>query len=273
MLRVRKIGFTLVELLVVVTIISILMALLLPSLRNSIEQARMVACMARQKQLYLAEMSYSNDNNDAITLFYSKGYVLRTSWLSLFPNYLGIQPAATLDGYVLRKGALSWENGVPVARYPGNEIVVCPSDPRTRVSHGYSSSSSLVSTYGQNPWLGWNNATVTSFEIGGYAHDHITRFGKIEKPVSILFWGENIGYAYPGSLGSDYNHVSSGTPTKLGLFHFGGENVVFADGHGKHYGPEIEVLLDSGMSSKAMSFWRACPTSIHNDISLITFTH
>ena len=51
-------GFTLVELLVVISIIALLLAILMPSLKRAREQAMTVVCMSRQKQLGLGFMFY-----------------------------------------------------------------------------------------------------------------------------------------------------------------------------------------------------------------------
>ncbi len=55
-------GFTLVELLVVISVIAVLMAILLPALRRVRELGRRTKCMAQMRQLYLAWYTYAMDN-------------------------------------------------------------------------------------------------------------------------------------------------------------------------------------------------------------------
>ena len=59
----KEIKFTLIELLMVVTIILILAALLLPSLGRAKEKARIAVCQNNHKQLMLATQLYCDDNN------------------------------------------------------------------------------------------------------------------------------------------------------------------------------------------------------------------
>ena len=65
--RKRRVGpvrpaFTLVELLVVITIIGMLMALLMPAISAAREQARRTQCMNNQKQLGIAMLAYEGSH-------------------------------------------------------------------------------------------------------------------------------------------------------------------------------------------------------------------
>ncbi|MGD8453126.1 MAG: prepilin-type N-terminal cleavage/methylation domain-containing protein [Phycisphaerae bacterium] len=59
-------GFTLVELLVVVAVIALLLAILMPSLRNARWQAKRIACATQLSQLSIAHHLYGNDNGTLV---------------------------------------------------------------------------------------------------------------------------------------------------------------------------------------------------------------
>ena len=60
----RSRGFTLIELLVVVAIIALLISILLPSLRDAREQAKVAKCLANYRQVTATSVQYFLDFND-----------------------------------------------------------------------------------------------------------------------------------------------------------------------------------------------------------------
>lgn len=69
-------GFTLVELLVVIAIISVLAAMLLPTLAHSRELARLASCLNSLKQAGVTVMLYANDSGELPSNLDPANYIL-----------------------------------------------------------------------------------------------------------------------------------------------------------------------------------------------------
>jgi prepilin-type N-terminal cleavage/methylation domain-containing protein len=119
-------GFTLIELLVVIAIIAILAAMLLPALATAKQKAMGIQCMGNDKQLTLANLMYTFENNDRL----------------LFSSNTGT-PNAQIDPYVWVLGQMdnspgnksNWDVTQDIAKSPlwpycskSAEIWRCPAD-------------------------------------------------------------------------------------------------------------------------------------------------
>jgi prepilin-type N-terminal cleavage/methylation domain-containing protein/prepilin-type processing-associated H-X9-DG protein len=87
----RKCAFTLIELLVVVAIISLLVAILLPSLSSARERARSVDCKSNGRQLILAVQMYSNVWSESYPPAWNLGITPSIAWCGEYKTVSGIK--------------------------------------------------------------------------------------------------------------------------------------------------------------------------------------
>jgi prepilin-type N-terminal cleavage/methylation domain-containing protein len=64
--RLFRPGFTIIELLVVISIITLLISISLPHLQRSKYESRMAVCLSNQHQFGLATLNYANDHKEAL---------------------------------------------------------------------------------------------------------------------------------------------------------------------------------------------------------------
>ncbi|MFP4027021.1 MAG: prepilin-type N-terminal cleavage/methylation domain-containing protein [Candidatus Brocadiia bacterium] len=80
-------AFTLIELLVVIAIIAILAAMLMPALEQARLEARKTFCRSSIRQLYLAAVTYSNDN-DSAAMWGLGGWNNHSNWYFQIHDYI-----------------------------------------------------------------------------------------------------------------------------------------------------------------------------------------
>lgn len=86
--------FTLVELLIVISVIAILLAMLLPALAKARDKARAISCIGNLKQNGLQFAMYAGDNNDMLFLRWVYNGVGWLWYTHLFTGYMDDNEAA-----------------------------------------------------------------------------------------------------------------------------------------------------------------------------------
>lgn len=132
----RNPGFTLVELLVVISIIALLISLMLPSLSQSRELARNIRCKANLRQVAIASTAYSSENKGYAPLVSSANSYGNWAWMFLLSSYLnGPSENQMLPIYASPASGANWIKA-PAAMM---KVLQCPSTWRAFEMWGYNS--------------------------------------------------------------------------------------------------------------------------------------
>lgn len=117
----NALGFTLLELLIVISIVAILAALLLPALNSARKKAQSINCLSNQKQLGIATAQYVQDNDDCLPVSHSVNGISgsgKVSWATLL--YISI------TGEKLERGNQYLEMLPGDLFRPANPMFACP---------------------------------------------------------------------------------------------------------------------------------------------------
>jgi len=209
-------GFTLVELLVVVAIVAILAALLLPALAGAKASARSAACRSNLRQLGVALISFTHDNEHYPARAYLDTTISRFITYG-WPAYL--LPYVSSNTAVFRCPSTGAEFEWPTNRSPKGYAFPFNIDTGTsRFSYGYNQ---------------WGVASASGYGLGG-APDSEVPESKVQNPADMIAIGDSDGNGVVDGDIAFHRIASAGGPQPIfppGNRHKAGANIVFCDGH------------------------------------------
>lgn len=229
----KRPGFTLIELLVVIAIIAILAAMLLPALSRAKSRATGSACLSNQKQLALAWVMYSDDNQDKVVGFNTwplsgENWRTDTRYVSVI-----VPPGSSPQDAIIYKVRMGYKQPKqtapsiegPLFKYaPNPDIMHCPGDLRYKrpVNDGFA----------------WDSYSGVS-GLNGETTPNLKRRTQVMHPSERILWvegadgrGENLG---------SWQMLNTGTPSRNftdarfrdspAAFHGNAATFSWADGH------------------------------------------
>lgn len=201
-------GFTLVELLVVISIIALMTSILLPSVTRAQKQGEQIHCLANQRQLMMAWMLYPADNEDRLCN--------PDSFTS------ALLPYAKEKSVFMCKG-------------------IQEGDERTEISDSYGISSRMGGNFrdGVKPFRGLHETSRSSERMV---------FVDIDPQAASSYWPVLLDQADAGAkeeknaqekekkwLWRPWSWPSFNSLQGMTARHSDGSNMSFADGHGEYY--------------------------------------
>lgn len=220
-------GFTLVELLVVISIIALLLSILMPSLQKAREAAKRIGCGSNLRQCGLALLMYTEDNNG---YFPPHRVVMGGTW----PDFLQVNTFERLAPYIGVKWTTKdmWDDFNKKTRaIKVNPVFLCPSDRTPYVGFH------IATSYGTNlaaDKTRFKNGDGLSYLDAGdevrSGRNYSRRISEIRRSLSeVVYVGDSnwdIIYCWPDPLDPDMI-----SPMGVEYRHSNGANVLWGDGH------------------------------------------
>jgi hypothetical protein len=237
--------FTLLELLITISIIAILAALLLPALGKARAAGRSASCLSNQKSLSLAQTSYSMDNAEwllptALVQKSGNNAALHEAWSGMLAGYQSDGSITSPYGTLMKRSAAAKEIG-GTKQFYFTGTLTCPNQTMEFATGGF-----RYSHYGRGGCGGTNTSGSNSTNGGAYM------FGKtnvLTRPSETVFTADHPQKTtlYDRLSISMVEHQNPLLGMLTGFHHTQRCNVSFFDGH-------CEAVSRAAMEARGMQY-------------------
>ena len=251
----RPRGFTLIELLVVIAIISILVAILFPVFAGIRERARRTACLSNLRQISMAAMTYTDDNDQILVPYdvepidgaypdpntgaFSLNAQLAGAWVNLLQPYTknyGIFFCPSFsEGQFGRELDSCYGPGTAAALLPAAwPLPAVPSNLTAGMQNGYQATYTLFPPYGNDPGACGGSPDNPCFAYAGSGYSWSGDGQWVNLPISAVASASRTAFLTDGSMGvvKGGAYVGEGAPcVGIGRHMNSGLNMGFLDGH------------------------------------------
>lgn len=229
-LRPAERGFTLVELLVVVAIVSILASMLLPAVSRAKAKGQQIFCANNIRQLATACAAYAHENGDRMPCNFGATEIvemLRRGERHNWANSLMDWETNSWNTNVLLN--IDASLGQHVGR--AAKVFRCPNDTALSAVQREAQWRERSRSISMNAMTGDAGAfMLTGTNVNNPKYQQFLKMGDIVSPADIFVFIEE----HPDSINDGYFLNKAYAPTWMDLpasYHTGGANLSFADGH------------------------------------------